>query len=868
VHGPGDLHEQDHLLGKSAASPIVTADADRPPESPRSSTARSVPVRASRFTSLASSAAGCLIVGVCLAELKPPHFSIALLCLGILATLCWVTLTRWSGRRQLFLLLAACIALGATRAAQERETYVVAQSGWKELAAAPAVRVRGTVCSLPGLRTVPGRDGTISATDPDYRTAFLLHADAVRSGSEWHSMSGTLRVLVSGDATRRFAWGDELLLTGQLKLPELPLNPGERNFAEYARQQGTAATLFVQHPMAGEIVNAVPAWAPTRWLTSTRRNISRLLFQNLSSENRAIAEALLLGNRGFLSDGTEFAFISSGTMHLLAISGLHVGILYLFLVRLLLLLKCRHQSAQLTAFVFCVSYAFVTDLRPSVMRATLFIGLHVLAQQLRRPVSMRSLIAATVIIFVLYDPNVVFNQGAWLSFLAVTALSYVGRIPPAERGTLPPDAVTIWEDLRWRSQTAWRLLISRYRQMLAVSVATAPLIAAQFHVISAVALLVNVVLIPVTCGILIIGFACVAWGIVLPGSFQPLATVFDHALTGLRMTVDAAASVQLGSTSVMDCPGWLLLLFYLLLALLLLSRNPRVRLVTCCSLGVLFPLSLWFAQQSPPVTDPQITVLSVGHGNAVVMELPEGGVVLFDAGALNRAERTADIVCRFLWHRGHRMISAIVVSHPDLDHYNGVEAILRRLPVGQLIVSRQFVASSAPGVIRLLQTACHQRLPVTIAGSGDSIRHGVTTIEFLQANGSFESSSGQKELDDNDASLVCNVITGSRTITLPGDVAAKGQQALAEELMPCDVLVAPHHGSFDANQSETAGLFRPRNVIVSDRDADNLPRLRAAYGSECQLWHTAECGAVNVHIGPASVQVTSFRSRDPHRPSQ
>jgi competence protein ComEC len=812
---------------------------------------------------LAVPVAIAMIVGVCLNEwLRPPPVA-ALVVFAAATVALFASRIRKHASVELILLLTACALFGAARSTMQRLTYQHDQDAWSQFAETPAVQLRGKICSLPTVRTVPSRDGSQSASVREYRTAFLFTSEGINLSSRWRRLPGTLRVFIDGDATSLIKWGDRVDVIGQLRFPEAPANPGELDYATFSRRQSVCGMLFVKHPLAATVVQPAASWDPRYWLSVTRRNVSEVLQANLSAANWPLAEALLLGNRGFLSDDTEFEFITSGTMHLLAISGLHVGILYLFLVRVLLVLKARHQRALFAALAMCVAYAFLTDLRPSVLRAVVFIGLHVFSQQVLRTVSMKSLLAVTSIIFVAYDPSVVFNGGAWLSFLAVAALSRVTVGTDRAARSVPEDAISWTDELRQTAFAFRKWLSARYRQMLAVSVVTAPLVASQFHVMSAAGLIINVLLIPLTCGLVIIGFISVAWGILIPIGFQPAAILFDWSLTGLRQVVQFASSRNFGSATVMDPPVWLMVVTYSLLAVAMLRRRGVISTTAWIGLAVLFPLGLSLARQTPVIDQLRLTVLSVGHGNAVVMEVPGGDVFVFDAGALNRADRTAEIVCRFLWSRGYRMVTAVIVSHPDLDHYNGVEGILRRMVVGRLIVSTEFARSDAPGPARILDRADDLNLPITIAATGDTIAGDAWLVRILQAS---TSPSDPDPLDDNDASLVCIVTVNNTTVCLPGDVEDHGQQLLANQLTAADVLICPHHGSPNANTSRTAAIFQPQDVVVSSRDPSHNALLQSVYGTGVQLWSTSESGAIGVELSRPAATVSALQINSKRAP--
>ncbi len=708
-----------------------------------------------------------------------------------------------------------------------------------------AVRLTGVVANIPALDSVVDSRPSGLNGRQQIRTLFLLRASGVASSDEPFAVRGLCRVLVEGDVTALLRWGDHVELLAELDTARPPLNPGEFDFQRHLQRSGISAMLFVKHAAAIQ-VQKTTWWSPESLLTLFRQQTVAALKANLSLKNRATAEALLLGNRGHLTPDLERDFIASGTMHLLAISGLHVGILYVFLVRLLNMLLITRTRSLLLAGLVCVLYCFLTDLRPSVMRSTVFIALHVLGQICVREMRIGSLIGVTAIVLLIFDPSIAFDVGAWLSFLCVGALGWVAeRTPAREDRDAPPEALT-WQEKLSEFYSGLRTWLGKsYQQMLAVTLLSAPLVATQFHVVSLTGMLINLLLIPFTTATLIVGYIFIAAGLAVPPLAIIPGTVFGLCLTVLNGAVSFSADVRLGFVTIPDLPAWFLPAYYSLLTASALASRSSTRQTLRVVLLALVTLLFREVCTSPVSPNLECTVLSVGHGNATVVETPDGKILLFDAGALNRGERTADLISRFLWKRGHRQINAIILSHPDADHYNAVSSLLDRIPVGQLVVTNEFVRSTAPEVQAVLHDASALSIPCSIAQHGDQISLANTTIDFLQA-----SAAGTENQADNASSLVAIVSCFGHRICLPGDLEGQGQDQLLQALPTCSLLVSPHHGSPASNTRRLANQVKPAHVVVSAKDERQAGALRKTYASDSVLM-TSVSGAVRFQITPS-----------------
>ena len=721
------------------------------------------------------------------------------------------------------------------------------------------VSLRATVITVPVVHENPDTDFSVPQ-DSKPQTRFQAAVSFVITDVEEERVTGNCQVYVTGDATSDVSAGDELLLTGRLDWPRTPGNPGGFDVPRYLTRQRISGMLFVISPQAIRVIQPVHRANPRRWISFLRRDARSVIVNYVHPYVQGVALALLLGNRHQLPSEIQESFISSGTMHLLAISGLHVGILCLFLLRIMNLLLITRRRALLIAAVICVAYAMVTDLRPSVVRATVFFGVFVVSQLCGRHIRVSSLLSITIIMMLLAQPELLFDTGAWLSFLSVAALGCVSRSVTPDRfdREAPADAITMAEQFRMVAAEIRHWLWLRFRQVLVVVAVTAPLVATTFHMVSPVGLVVNVLLIPVMVVTLWAGFITLLVGMLLPAAAFIPGTAFSWLLAGLMTAVDWSATIPAGHLYIPDLPDWFVPLYYSFLATALVLRQPAAK--SAATVALLLSVVVAFLLSSVPQTANglRITVLDVGHGSAAVVEVDDQ-VLLVDAGALNRGERTADLICGFLWHSGYRKLNGIVLSHADMDHYDAVPGILARFPVAEIITSREFLKSEAPSVQAVIALAGQNRIPVRLAADGDSCFVSGADIQILQA----DTSQLAPEAEDNETSLVVRISYADRHVILPGDIEGTGLEQLLPRMGTADVLVSPHHGSTNSNTPAVAVAVRPHAVAVSARSASGRDFLENVFADSETVYFTSEDGAVSVIISPEGrLRLTGFRRPD------
>jgi competence protein ComEC len=260
------------------------------------------------------------------------------------------------------------------------------------------------------------------------------------------------------------------------------------------------------------------------------------------------------------------------------------------------------------------------------------------------------------------------------------------------------------------------------------------------------------------------------------------------------------------------------------------------------------------------------TFLSVGHGCAVVLELPDGQTILYDAGQLGSPASAARSVGGYLWWRGIRHLDAVVISHADVDHYNGLPILLKQFSVGRAYVSPLMFRDDRDEreslAVRALEESLERAgVPVEIVRVGDTLPAGEgCTLRLLHPPPEGVPPRSKRDDRDNANSLVLSVEYGDRRLLLPGDLEKTGiERLLAQPACDCDVLLAPHHGSAQSNPVGLAGWSTPEWVVISG-GRDVAPAVPATYTERgARVLHTANDGAVRVVLRREAVEAASWR---------
>ena len=687
-------------------------------------------------------------------------------------------------------------------------------------------------------------------------------------GAEWMGDRFHLQP-ISGDLEFRgvdspsLQVGDRVDVYGRVCLPPGLRNPGGFDARAAYRRRGIAGIFRAAHPGCVRVIGVTQrpdaAWFP-RW-RALRSWIRSVLSTALTPRTQGIAAALLIGDRSGLDHDDQRAFVLSGTMHLLAISGLHVGVLASLLSCACRALGVSRRASGVTVVLTIIAYVFLVGSRPSVVRAAVLVSVWMLGRPWWRQSHVWHRLSLAAIGMMLWDPLVVFDVGAQLSYLAMLALSY-SQISSTQCVRRPADdARSIMLRLR---EHAWhttiidpvvRHLMAYLRAYVAIWVFTAPLAANSFHVLAPIGVLTNLVLIHTLGLILLGGFLMVSLAVVNPAFAELPGVCLDAVLRGVLWFVEWSSCQAWGHVEVVKLPVWWMVCHYCLLCVVLHNcwrlRSTRWRhaVVVWLLIGVL--CLIW--RRAPGELRCQF--LDVGHGSAVLIELPAGQTLLYDCGSMQGGQRAAQVVQRAMRSGGMSHLDTLVISHADVDHCNGVSTLLERVSVGRIVIGRAFGDLQQQVVRDVLGSAGRHKVPICTVAAGQQLAvDPQTRIKILHPYDHWISSS------DNANSLVLRICYAGRVLLLPGDLEADGLEHLLKlPAQQTDVLMAPHHGSRTSNTLRVAEWARPHWVIVSSGRHIRLDALQSIYKNS-RVIGTSRAGAIEVRIRPTGqLHVTTVR---------
>lgn len=744
--------------------------------------------------------------------------------------------------------------------------------------------------------------GTIT-TEPfqqKHLQKFVLQAESVCGGRNGGAaVAGKLRVTVSG-LDRRLQRGERIALHSRIRAVHGFKNPGGFDYERYMAYRGIWATAYAQGKDVAWLGRQVHGGI-SEALNAFRGRIGTLIESCGRPEQQAVLRALVVGDRSAISRELREAFQRAGAGHLLAISGLHVGIVAtvafalfrcaLAFVRPLLQRAWVRPAAAVAALIPVIVYGMLSGWSASTQRAVLMVGAFLASFLVRREQDAINTLSVAALIILVVSPPALFSISFQLSFAAVLfILAPLARVLRKQSEPRPAARPSLIRRLTIQVGSLVRV------SLLAIG-GTLPLIMYYFNQVSLIGILTNLVLVP------LVGFLVVPLGVLavfLAPIHDQLAfgclAVCNALLVPAIAIVRSFAELPFAAVYTVTPSHLEIACYYVLLwGILNLRKKTEVQPADLASASADFerprPQSgnqgarhqrLWLHPRwkLAPIAlavaalvfaadglywlhhrlwhnDLRVTVIDVGQGTANLVEFPGGATLLIDGGGFadnSIFDVGAQVIAPLLWRQKIRSVDTLILSHPNSDHVNGLIFIAKHFNVKTVWLTGE--ARNTRGYLELLQVlaANHiarpkfEALDRSLAVSGAQISVLYPPPDFLDRVAS------ENWRTTNNNSLVVRIAYGEVSFLFPGDIMSEAEAELvrmAGDELASTVLIAPHHGSRTSSSPSFLEAVRPEVVVVSSGRLGTAklphPSVLAAYAQrKVRLFQTKQHGAVRM----------------------
>ncbi|HAU32562.1 MAG TPA: DNA internalization-related competence protein ComEC/Rec2 [Desulfotomaculum sp.] len=779
----------------------------------------------------------------------PPGFLLPLLCIVFFAAVIGYLFSwRVSGIALILLFFLIGVFYGAISNNQVNPDLFRYTGHW--------VTLEGVVCSEPDLR----QDKVI----------YKLDLIKIKTGDEQSHLKA--RVLVQAPKPDKvYCFGDLLRVHGLLVRPDEPGNPGEFNYRFYLARQGIGVIL--RAPGSEDFVLLGVKGNPfMRQLLLLKKKIIMVQQQTLPADKAALVNGIVFGTQGQIPEKMWEVFSQTGIVHILSVSGMHVGLVLAGAIALAKLLNITGLPGTLLISLLVILYSLFCGMGPAVSRSALMALMFLWSHRLGRKQDWPTTLSLAALIILLWKPMAIYDVGFQLSFSATWGILYLGPV--------------ISELLK--KYTGWPVWIQTTIWVsLAAQLATLPLVALYYNIISPVSLLANILAVPLTTVILALG---VCSGIL--GLFSVFSAGLINACTSAVLDVFTAivsllnnlpgSFISVPSPPLIIIPVWFIVLFFsarifnkknasITIRFLFEKRNALVITVVIAVTAILF-------FKAPSEKQLVMHMIDVGQGESILIQFPAGKNMLVDTGGWNGELVTGagagdKVVVPYLQRLGIHRLDALLLTHSHEDHTGGAAAVVKSIPVALIIVSSAAQKTDLPSgasseedpYSRLLEGFQKKGVNLRAVKEGDRLM--LDPDVEIKVLGPYLRRAYLTD-DENNSSVVLMIRYGRQKFLLTGDISVEAQEGLLKSGadLRADILKIPHHGSklirsFVERVHPSFAL-----ISVGNRNRFFLPKpetVKLLKDLTIPVYRTDKDGAIILYANGSTIRVKTGRGTGP-----
>ena len=682
------------------------------------------------------------------------------------------------------------------------------------------------------------------------------------------------KFLIRFQALQPLRYGKRLTLTGVLSQPQAQRNPGGFDYRAYLARQDIVGIIDAKGLLR---IGEQSGFPPLRWIETLRIQTEHLIDGIYTAAEQGtpplepslhaqLLKGILLGKRSDVPTETLDVFRNSGTFHVLAVSGLHVGLVAMFCYFGFSLFRFPQKILCLLTILAVLIYACLIGFRPSVFRASLMAILFLVATLIDRDADLFNLLAFAALVLLLLNPQQVWDVGFQLSFVAVASIVYfvpkmekpLRRLWGSSEGSPSGSEGSVLTKFR-NAAIKWMML--SYLVTLAAQIGTTPLIAFHFYRAYPLGIIVGPFAVGLVSLIVAVGMASVCIGFV----WLPLAELFgllNHAIISIFLTLIGMFGQAWGIVKLTP-PTLGLFVLYIAICLGLTHWRYVYRQWKVASIVGLSVIAIWvwdtaFQEKGNLL---EVITLDVGQGDAAIVRFPDHRTMLIDGGIQrsyfsNQKQKRVEydvgerIIEPYLDFHGIRKIDMVVLTHPDLDHGGGLAYILQNYKVGWVLGLSDIPIDSETH--RRLHTIAKARnIPYTFPYAGEIELTPTATLNLLHPIDA--KSTDLLDADKNDDSLVMKITYGEIDVLFTGDIGKNAEARLiaSGQDLRSEILKVPHHGSRTSSTVPFLDAVQPRYAVFSLGQSNQYQLPHAVVVERyqrrgCPMLRTDQSGAITL----------------------
>jgi len=580
-------------------------------------------------------------------------------------------------------------------------------------------------------------------------------------------------------------------------------NPGAFDYAKYLHRKNIYKLCY-QKKEDYPILIKSSGLSPFYIASKVKGKIFKMIDDSMTGEQANILKALIIGARDEINDKTEQLFINSGIIHILAVSGLHVGYVTFAFWILFGFLRFPYKTRTILTILALIFYAMMVDMKPSVTRAVIMASIILIGRAWEKKVNVYNSLAAAAFIQTLYSPFLLFDIGFQLSFSAVFSIVYFNK----RITTLLPEKI---KPLTLKI-SIFRNIYQLFLISFSALIGTLPLTAYYFHRVSLISLIANLFAIPLVGIIGALGFSQIILGFIWNsfniayGRVEMILITILQKLTSITGE-SSFAYFQIKEFSIVTA----IILYFIILGLVNFD-NRKIKALTISGILFLLNFHIWsLILQKPEL---KITYFDVGQGDAAYIEFPSGKNMLVDTADKTFNKNYAKyVILPYFQRQNIKKIDYLELSHPHSDHIGGAPFLLKNIKIGEIWETDKKADSRCYKNIYKLADSLNIKIKKIYGGDFIPIDE-FCNIFILHPTREFLSKSPPGY---NDYSTTFKLTFGKTNFIFTGDIEHTAESYISNygDFLNCEIMKVPHHGSKTSSTINFIQYIHPEYALIS-----------------------------------------------------
>jgi competence protein ComEC len=598
-----------------------------------------------------------------------------------------------------------------------------------------------------------------------------------------------------------YEYGDVLKIKGKLEKPIRQKNFGEFDYELYLAREKIFTYLNIWQEKDIQKIGEDDSNFLVSFSLSARDKIKEITKQTLPPPYNYLLVGMLLGEKSFIPPHLKEVFAEAGIMHILAVSGLHVGIIAMALLAFLSILRLPKKLKLLTLILILLIYASITGFRPSVLRATIMFILLIGGKLINRSRNLNISLFFAAFLILLSNPLILYDAGFLLSFIVTFSIINISPI----------------------LQELFSKIVVWIKNPLAVSTAAwigiFPLSAYFFSKVSIISIVSNIFIIPLTGIAVILGFVTFFIGLASISLAGVIANI-NYLILNLITLIAKSFSLLPFAFIYVAKPSIMVIALYYLTVFLIIEifyKKTLSHKIKKKAALIIIPVVLLIIiiQVFYPAGNLKVNFINVGEGDCILIEAPNKINILIDGGGTPQGDFDvgSKIVIPYLRRKGINKINLLVLTHPHLDHLEGLLPVIKEFKVDMVLDSGLICDSSEyKEFISLIQK---KGIPYHQAKAGDNFIFN-NNLEIFLLNPLYDSDF-YDESDFNNASIVVKLFYKNADFLFTGDIeeAAEKKLLIWQNILQSDILKVGHHGSATSTNLEFLDKVDPSIAVIT-----------------------------------------------------